>query len=263
MPTLREIQRGFRDSLLDSGREAIAGAIAGDEIAAIDRLCIHRNTMRSVLTGSLRLSYPAVDRLVGGDFFDMAAARFIRTHPPVSGCLDDYGEAFAAFLQAMPETAGLPYLGDVARYEWALTRAAHAEDRAALDLMALGDIAPALHDGLRFMPHPSVSLLDLDYPADAIADAVMAGADDAMAGIAVSSGPVRLVVDRAGDGVRSERLEADAFRFLQALFGGQTLGALAAWGDSDVARYLAEQLTKGRLAGFTTEPAASLSGSLS
>src|SRR5260370_39404344 len=102
MLTLRDIQRRFRASIFNGQNDDLADVIVDDDIAAADRLCIYRNTVRSVLTEALRLSYPVIDRLVGRDFFDIAATRFLQAHPPASGYLNAYGENFPAFLQAMP-----------------------------------------------------------------------------------------------------------------------------------------------------------------
>ncbi|HEX2940332.1 MAG TPA: DNA-binding domain-containing protein [Rhodopila sp.] len=260
MLTLHELQKGFRASLFGSGSAAILEAIVSDEIAAHDRLSVYRNTACTVLINSLRLTYPAVARLIGQDFFDMAAARFIKSCLPASGCLNDYGAAFPAFLEAMPEAADVPYLGDVGRYEWALSLAAHAPDVGTIDLMALASLDPERHQMLAFIPHPSVSLLELAFPADTIADAVIAEDAVAMAHIDLSSGPVRLIVHRDADGIQVERLQQPVHRFLQALFKGHSLKALTAYTDVDVTRCLAAQFTKSRIAGFMDCSAGSMGG---
>jgi hypothetical protein len=263
LPTLRDIQHSFRDSIFSGQNDDFADVIIGDDISAADRLCIYRNTARSVLTEGLRLSYPVIDRLVGRDFFDMAATGFLQAHPPASGYLNAYGENFPAFLEAMQETAGLAYLGDVGRYEWALGLASDAPDVATIDLLTLAAVDPDLHDTITFVPHPSVSLLRLGYPADTIADAVMAGDDDVMTRIDLASGPIFLVVHRDAEGVQSERLERKTYAFLRALFDGQPLAALMGQDDINAAQCLSDQFTNARLAGFVADPAARTPGSVS
>src|SRR5260370_23126738 len=114
------------------------------------------------------MTYPAVDRVVGRDFFELAAERFCAAHAPGSGYLNEYGGEFADFLAGLPEAAAaLRYLPDVARFEWALSCAANADDAPALDLASLTAIGSEQHDQLRFEPHPSVRLLELVDPADA------------------------------------------------------------------------------------------------
>jgi hypothetical protein len=100
MPTLLETQCAMRTWLVDGERDAAADLLA-DGISP-DRLDIYRNTFVANATRALRLTYPAVHKLVGDEFFEGAAVAFIAQHPPRSACFDHYGEAFAAFLAAFP-----------------------------------------------------------------------------------------------------------------------------------------------------------------
>jgi hypothetical protein len=251
MPTLNELQRAFGASLRFGEDGAIAEAIIGGGIAPEERLRIYRNTAQSVLADALRLAYRAVERLVGRDFFDMAAAWFMRECPPRTGYLNDYGGAFADFLAALPSAAELVYLPDVARFEWVLSIAANAPDAPVLDIAMLADVEKEQHEALCFMPHPSLRLLRLDYPADEIAGAVLSGSERAMAAIDLSSGPAWLVVHRGPDGVEARRLDPQAWRFAERLHAGETLGSLIdSFPDLDIARALAEQVGRGCLSGF-------------
>lgn len=248
MPALRELQQAFGAFMLAEEKDAVREDIVEDGFSAAERFRLYRNTSRSVLIEALRMTYPAVDRLVGGEFFDMAAGRFIAAQPPRSGYLNEYGAGFAEFLAALGPARTVPYLPDVARFEWALSLAANAADAPALDPGALAGIDPELHATLRFAPHPSVRCLAVSYPADQIADAVLSGDDDAISQVDVSSAAVRLVVHRGAGGVESQRLERDAYDFVSRLCAGEPLGALLEAAPPDAASLLAEQLTKGRLA---------------
>lgn len=252
MPVLADLQRGFAASLLASENVAIAAHIVEDGFTAAERLRIYRNSWRSVVIEALRLTYPAVDRLVGRDFFAGAAKTFVTAQPPCSGYLNEYGAAFAGFLETFPPSAALRYVPDVARFEWALNEAANAPDAPALDLAAVAATAAEQHAALRFEPHSSVRFLELGYPADRIADAVLAGDDEAMAAIDLSSAPVRLVVHRGPDGVEAQRVDAESYRFIRRLCAGAALGELLETSAADGVALLAEQLAKGRLSAFWT-----------
>src|SRR5262249_46856368 len=78
-----------------------------DELVPADRLTIYRNTSRSALTNALRLNFPAVQRLVGEDFFTAAADTFITREPPQTARLDLYGQGFPEFLQSFEPAAAL------------------------------------------------------------------------------------------------------------------------------------------------------------
>lgn len=253
-PKLRDVQRAFGDAIFaDDAR--LAEHVIDNGIAAADRLRIYRNTAFSVLTDALRLVYPAVSRLVGMDFFDGAAALFIRRHPPRDAYLGNYGAEFAKFLAGFKPAESVPYLADVARFEWALNIAANTLDAAAIDVAALGAIEPAEHGALRFTPHRSLTLLYLQYPADSIADAVMAGDDAAMAAIDLSSGPVRLVVHRGLGGVEAQRLSEGEWRLTESLCAGKSLAtAIAGCDGVDAGSLLGAHLVNGRFADFFVSP---------
>ena len=251
MPDLHDVQRDFARFLLHGDAENIAPHIVTADIPAANRLGIYRNTARTVVSGALRLTFPAVDRLVGDAFFDMAAARFMRLHPPTTACLDDYGALFPDFLAILPEAASLPYLSDVARFEWALAVAAHAADIPPAKPAALAEVPPMSAEQLRFEPHPSVSMLLLAYPADRIADAVLSGDAGAMAMIDLTDGPIRLIVHRGPTGVEAERVTEQTYAFLTRLYAREPMAVLLAGAEPDAAQILARQLVLGRLTGFS------------
>jgi hypothetical protein len=250
MPALRELQQAFGAFMLSENDDAVCGHIVEGGFTAAERFRIYRNTCSSTLTETLRMTYPAVVRLVGGEFFDQATQQFMTAHPPHSGCLNDYGVGFADFLAAFGPASALAYLADVARFEWALSVAANAVDAPVLDPAALAALDPECHATLRFEPHPSLSFLALAYPADQIADAVLSADEAAMAQVDLSSGPVRLVVHRGPIGVEAQRLEPHAYGFLSRLCGAERLGSLLEAAPSEAAALLAEQLAKGRLTAF-------------
>jgi hypothetical protein len=254
MPTLHEIQRAFARSLLRGRDSGIEDSIVADDFSAAERLRVYRNSCRSVVVEVLRITFPVVDQLVGRDFFDLAAEQFCSGRPPVSGYLNDFGGAFADFLSVLPEAAATPgYLPDVARFEWALNRAANADDAPTLELASLAAVDPEQHERLRFVPHPSVQLLDLQYPADTIADAVVAGDDDAMAAVDLADGPVRLAVNRGPNGVAARRLSPSGYAFARRLFGGESLSGALQAAETDGATHLADHFVNGCLSGFYSE----------
>ncbi len=248
MPSLRNLQHAFGTALI-AGGEAVGRHVVEDGFSADDRLGIYRNSCRATLVAALRLAFPAVERIVGRDFFDEAAGRFALAHPPTSAYLNAYGGGFADFLAAFPPAEILQYLADVARFEWALGLAANADDAPFLDAHAAAAIDPAQEE-LRFVAHPSMQLLLLRYPADRIADAVLGGDDEAMRAVDLGDAPVRLVVHRGPRGVEAERLDVPEYEFLVALCAGAAWSKLAETQLERAGALLAEQLRKGRLTGF-------------
>lgn len=248
-PALRELQHAFARALLREDDATVWPHIVGEGFSAQERLSIYRNTCRSSLVATLRLTYRAVERLVGADFFDVVAERYVAAHPAGSGYLNDYGGEFAAFLAGLDAGRWLPYLPDVARFEWALSVAANAPDAAVLAPTAPLRFDTEDHPALRFEPHPSVSCLALSYAADEIADAVLSADEAAMAEVDLMRAAVHLVVHRGPDGLETERLTPRAHEFASLLFAGEMLARVLEAAPEQAPLLLAQHLAKGRLSG--------------
>ena len=226
MSALLELQRAMRTALLEDNGTPLS-ALIGGAFDAPSRVRIYRNNVLGNLTGALRLTFPAVKRLVGADFFAAAAARFISAAPPAGADLYEYGAAFPGFLATFEPVQTIAYLPDVARLEWAVNHALHAVFVPALTPDALFDVPEQHQAGLRFAAHPSLSLLALTHPAKAVWQAVLT--EDAklrassLAAIDISVAGDVLAVLRGADGLVLMELSRTAYDFACALTGGQCL----------------------------------------
>ncbi len=251
MPALLDIQRGFARAMQTGDCAALAPFLAPGAISSDEAIAIYRNTFISGATKALRLSFPAIGLLTGAEFFDHAAGCFLASSPPDSGCLDDFGAGFAEFLAGFEPAAGLRYLPDVARLEWRVNLALHAPDAAALDAEACSAAAGIAPARLVLTPHPSLSLLKSEYPADAIWRAVLARDDDAIASLTLTGGPFFLLVARDADGVGVQRISEDAWHFLSALCAGRSFAqAFDSAPSNDVTAVFAESLARGCFTAF-------------
>jgi hypothetical protein len=251
MPTLLDTQNAFMRSLLAHDDAQAAVQIIADGLPSEARLNIYRNTFVATLTTALRLSYPAVHQLVGVEFFESAARVFIEATAPESAYLNEYGATFPDFLAGFPPADSVPYLSDVARLEWAVNRALHADDAPAINLGRLSTIAPEDQNRIVFVPHPAVSLVQSPYPIDDIWRAVLAKDDEAIASIDLTSDPVRLLVHRRDSGIEVIRASEPTWRFAVALFSSKPLqAAFDAAGDLDPSVLLGDHLAAGRLIDF-------------
>jgi hypothetical protein len=251
VPALHELQRAVYCSLVAHDDGDAVAHIRADGVAAAERLSIYRNTLYGALTNALRLSYPAIHRLVGKEFFEVLAHQFIDAQPPRGAYLDEYGAEFPEFLARFPAAASVSYLPDVARLEWAVSRALHALDATPLDVAALREVGQGDHDRVRFMPHPSVSLIRASYPADTIWRAVLEQDDAALGAIDLGDAPVRLLIQRLPTGVDVRRLNEPAWRCTSALCAGQRLRQVVDLASAaDISTLLAEHLAAGTFIEF-------------
>ena len=224
MHTLLEFQRSFARALLTNELDAVADCVIQPE-----RLSIHLNTMLGALAGALRLSYPAVDALVGDAFFDRAAADFAIAHPPAAALLTRYGAGFARFLADYAPAADLPYLADVARLEWAVETASFAPTAQEASPLVEVDL-PDAHLALV----PSLALLHTEFPAEPIWRAVLEQDDAALARIDPGRAPATLAIWRDGHGAAVTSLGVASAAFLAAvLTGNDAEAALAAAASAD------------------------------
>jgi hypothetical protein len=254
MTALLELQRVMRRALqapaeasaVPESSAALAEYVVGGPEAVAAALEIYRGTCIGVLLNALRLTYPVCGRLVGEEFFEGAARIFVDGAWPDVADLNAYGDGFADFLQGFAPAAGVPYLSDVARLEWAVSRALHANDMPAVTATHLAGMEPDALAQLRLAPQPSFSCLRLNYPADAVWRAVLAQDEAAMA-VALEGGPVHVLVERRAAGVEVTRMSEDAWRLASALAASQALGqAVEAQDPRDIEQWLGEHLAAGR-----------------
>ncbi|MES2192337.1 MAG: putative DNA-binding domain-containing protein [Pseudomonadota bacterium] len=100
----------------------------------------YRANADALAARALTAAYPVTAELLGEENFSMLAAFFWRVQPPQRGDMAQWGADLPDFLDAAPQLIDEPFLGDVARVEWALHCAATAQD-AVQDLQSLALLA--------------------------------------------------------------------------------------------------------------------------
>jgi len=262
MPALSEIQAAFGRALLGGDEAPAATMVAGDGLSPAARIEIYRHHVFTTLTAALASTYPVVCRLVDERFFGYAADAYIRRHPPAGPCLFEFGESLASFLEEFEPSRHLAYLPDVARLEWALNAAAHAEDAEPIEPAALGQVAEGELAQLRLRLHPSVQLLVSTWPIGQIWLANQPDADPELS-VDLGSGGVRIEVRRVDTEPVFRAVGAGTFAFRSALLDGRALEeAAAAALDADEAFDLAQDIAalfgEQLLVGFSSAPVPSV-----
>ncbi len=216
---LLQLQRAFAARLLE--RETRGITPDGLRLDALG-FGIHANNTRLSLRVAVENVYPVTRRLVGADFFATMAEQFVASHPPNRGWLSAYGADFADFVAQYRPAADLGYLADVARIEWARTRAANAPDAPGLDLTALAHMDPEALEGLPLSLHVAASLVYSPFPAFDIwrAHQHNGGDDEQLAQIDLAIGPQTTLVSRpAALGVGVALIGPGDAAFLSTLAG--------------------------------------------
>ncbi len=222
-PSHAALQARFHAALWQPDPPRGLAAVAQDELA--QRFAVYRNNVQHSLTRALAARFPVVEQIVGAAFFTAMARVFIAASPPADPVMLRWGGVLPAFLDGFPPAAQLPYLGDVARLEYARGRACHAADAPSVAPEALN--VPGLED-LRLRLHPSVHLFASPHPAVQIWQAHQPGSTRAP----LRAGPNHAVIARAPDfAVVVEPVDAASFAVLSMLSKGATLGHAASQAD--------------------------------
>jgi hypothetical protein len=221
---------------------------------APDRFRVYRNTVLVGLVDALAATYPAVRALVGEEFFRAVAREAARANPPRTPVLIDWGGDFADFLAAFPPAARLPYLPDVARLEWAWTRAYHAADAAPAPISALGSVAAEALAAARLMPHPTLRLVRSHFPVASLWAETTGRAPRTTLDLAQ---PETALVLRPALTVTVRTLSAGEDAFLDATLAGATIGAAAEVAalqpGFDLGRCFVRLFDAGAFAGIATD----------
>jgi hypothetical protein len=213
MLSLAEFQFTMAADLLDGGMRT-ARLLPGDPGMVVAALRVHRNTVLMGLTRALRLTYPTVTWLTGENFFDQAAFAFASANPPRGACLSDYGDGFADFLESYAPAAGLAYLADVARLDLVIERCGN--------IRTMPETIIALDGGVSLALCGTLTVLALEYPADALRDAKDDGGADSLSDLDMTPSARNFALWRSGQGVSLRHLGMPSAAFLGAVLRGES-----------------------------------------
>jgi len=119
----------------------------------------------------------------------------------------------------------LPFLADIARFEWALNIAATVREESPLQAETLAAIPPGQAAYVALRLQPSLSYFASTWPIDAI---WQANKEDEVPPVDITSGGTSLEIRRAGEAVSWRRLDPGTFEFRTALADGLVLAAAMA-----------------------------------
>lgn len=240
----------FASGLLNPDIKTPEGVMAlprnGQIKAADKRYNVYRNNVTSSLIEALTKIFPATQRIVGEQFFRDMARLFVRSHPPQSPLILEFGHDFEAFVRQFEHTQNLPYLADVVAIERAWLSAYHAANAPTLAGDALASVPPEQLADIRFEKHPAAFIKRSPFPAVAIFSANRAGTQ--MPKRALNQAEDALIVRPQLEVLVLDLPNGHAV-FLQALFDGATLGeaanAAATEPDFDISTAIAGILQSG------------------
>ncbi len=255
---LARFQDAFARALLAPTAEpAAAHVLEIGALTAQPAFSVYRNTVMKSCIDALQANYPAVERLVGAEWFRAAAAIHVRVALPADPTLLRYGAAFADFLARFEPAAELPYLAGVARLDRYWTEVHGAPDEDVLDPAAVAGAPPAALAAAVLHPHAAARWAWFsDAPVYTIWSRNRSGdaLDDDL-----DWRPEGALLTRPRDAVEWVALDAADCEFLDACAAGKTVAAsvqaaLAVQGNADLARLMSGLLTAGAFSGVKFDP---------
>ena len=224
MSGLARLQEDFQEYLLRGTRAIEAEVLGSERVPVATRLGIYGGAYGSRLIDALKTSYPALAELLGEEDFEALGAAYVRAHDSPFFTIRHYGDALEAFLGVYPDTADVPLLAELARWEWTLCAVFDAADAVPLVATALARVAPAQWAGLRFTFHPSVRRLALRWNAPQLWKALTEGEERPQ--LRVVEEPVEWLLWRQDLKSYFRSLEPPEAAALDAARAGATFGEL-------------------------------------
>ena len=253
-PDLLGLQRAFAASQLGISDEVAARVMPG-RFTAEALLQLYRNNFILSLTEVLAATYGATRAMVGEAFFDAAARGFILAAPLQEGNVMGYGAGFADWLRGLPTTAHLPWLPELAMFEWQLERTALLPpETRRWPAQALAALAPEAWGRVRLLLADNLTLLHCRADVVGLWRMALAQGDPP----ADPDAPCWLALQKQPDfSVVPLPLEEGHYRLLHACQRGANLASLD--DEPELATLLPALVRRGLLVGFSQdgdEPAA-------
>src|SRR5262252_10465795 len=107
----------FSRALLDPDVTTSTVVAGPKSKSAVKRYNVYRNNVTVSLIDALAAAFPATLRVTGVDFFRAVARFYVRSTPPSSPLLFEYGRDFPDFIERYEYAQSVPWLSDVARIE--------------------------------------------------------------------------------------------------------------------------------------------------
>lgn len=164
MIALRELQSSIVATILDRPRRLPSGALGYSSCFSDVPIDVHRHRVFSSLAEVLASHFPVVRRIAGANAFRAMACEFVRSHPPQSPVMSQYGELFPFFVHQCKATGNKALLSDVAQLEWTWLRTYHARDAQSVLPIEMGRLPLATLGQSILGLNPTASIVCSPFP---------------------------------------------------------------------------------------------------
>jgi len=163
MTNLMNLQNKFQSYLVNLDSNIKSDIEETKKVSATTRLQIYSNAYRFRLIDALSSNYPMMQKYLGDDSFHELALLYIDAYPSTFRSIRWFGDQLEIFLRDHNKYNELPYLAELSKLEWHMTLTFDAPDYEVIDIEEIKQIPPDVWAIMRFIPHPSVYLLDFQW----------------------------------------------------------------------------------------------------
>lgn len=248
MTGLAELQADFQAYLLDRPNRMTGRVNDTAKAEAGLLLQVYRHAYVARLIEALGEDFEVLRQSVGDRSFAELGETYAAACPSRHYSLGQFGYGLADFLSSTAPWSARPYLGELARFEWALRRAFDAPDATPIVVTTLADMPGEAWPGLTFRLIPSFRRLDLGWTVPQAWQAVTSDAE-AVPPPQPTEGMVAWAIWRPELTTEFRSLEADEAEMLDGLARGESFAGLCEmlcrWHDPSAAPARAAGLLRG------------------
>ncbi len=162
---LQNLQLQFAQALTTPGEQPeLYQQIQDSHFDADQLLQIYRNNFVLSLTESLEITFPVLRVMVGEEFFAQLAKAFIRQIPMEKAAVAEFGDLLPEFMANLEQLSEMPYLVDLARFEWAYSiRINRMPQAEPFPYHALAELGEDDYERMSFSVNPDLTLFQSQW----------------------------------------------------------------------------------------------------
>ena len=228
-PNLSQLQSWLKDRILSKPKTQESKQLAeilNDQhgTPGVERTLIYSNGYKVRIHEALGEVYETIQMILGEEAFEKLAYEYADHYPSRYYNLSHTGQHLAEFVRKEPLwLKQYPFLKDLAQFEWQASKAFHAHDQPAVDLMKLSKIPMESWEKATFVFQPSISIVESKWPLLRLWKAQKE--KTSVAKIEPSKQSEYFLIGRQAYQIRCESLDEKQFQLIQALLRGLDLGA--------------------------------------
>lgn len=177
---LLRMEHAFQDGLLGRSADILRQLRGNARENAETMFGVYRDAYWTRLVEALGHDFPALKALLGDQAFDRMARAYIARHPSEHPSIRWAGRKLSQFLACEAPYRADPWIGDMARFDWALAFAFDAPDAPAAGVADLAGVPPESWGGMRLRFHPTLDAFRISTPVDEARPQLLEHADVAL-----------------------------------------------------------------------------------